>query len=80
MSSQVMENPSVTGGGGEHHRGRPVLGAIAGFLFGVFAAVALLGAGIIPLNSIVVTLLPVLMLVLGIVWGLWAPLGRRAKS
>jgi hypothetical protein len=80
MSSQVLDRPVETGGGGEHRRGRPVLGAVAGFFFGLFLAVALLGAGVVPLHSLAVTLLPVVMLVLGIVWGRWAPLGRHRGS
>ncbi len=73
--------PAVETGGGDHHRrGRPVVGAIAGFFFGLFAAIALVGAGILPLNSVLVTLLPVLMLVLGIVWGVWAPLVRHSHD
>ncbi len=80
MSSQVMHPPVETGGNGEHRHGRPVLGAVAGFFFGLFLAVALLGAGVLALNSVLVTLLPVLMLVLGIVWGLWAPLGRHRST
>lgn len=77
MSSQVVDQVVTTGGGGQHRRGRPVLGAFAGFFSGLFLAIVLLGAGVVPLNSLLVTLLPVAMLVLGIVWGLWAPLGRR---
>jgi len=76
MSVKEAE-PVVSTGGGDHRHGRPVLGAFAGFFFGLFLVIALLGAGILPLNSVLVTLLPLVMLVLGIVWGLWAPLGRR---
>jgi hypothetical protein len=77
MSSEVVDQVVETGGGGEHRRGRPVLGAFAGFFSGLFLAIVLLGAGIVPLNSLVVTLLPVVLLGFGIVWGRWAPLGRK---
>lgn len=76
--SVKQDAPVVETGGGDHHRhGRPVVGAIAGFFFGLFAAIALVGAGVLALNSVLVTLLPILLLVLGIAWGLWAPLGHR---
>jgi hypothetical protein len=57
--------------------GRPVLGAISGLFFGLFLSLALLTFGIVALDSIVIVILPVLFLLLGIVWGAWAPLGRR---
>lgn len=42
-------------------RGRPVLGGISGFLFGLFLALVLL--------------LPIVFLVIGVLLGLWPPLG-----
>jgi hypothetical protein len=59
-------------------RGRPVLGAFSGFFFGLFLSVALLTYGVMALDSIVLGLLPIIFLVLGIVWGMWAPLRRRS--
>jgi hypothetical protein len=50
-------------------KGRPVLGAICGFLFGLFVGLDLLFFGIVPLNSIVLTILPVVGLIVGIVLG-----------
>jgi hypothetical protein len=47
-------------------KGRPVLAAVCGFLLGLFIALDLLVFGVIPLNSIVITLLPLIGLVLGI--------------
>ena len=44
-------------------RGRPVLGFFAGLLFGVFLAVTLVLAGVLPLNSVLVSALPVLGIV-----------------
>jgi len=55
-------------------RGRPVLGAIAGFIFGLALALDLLLAGTIPLDSALVVLLPVIFLVVGIAVGIFAPL------
>ena len=60
-------------------RGHPVLGGFAGFFFFLFVAVDLLAFGVIPLNSPLITLLPVLGIVFGIVWAFWAPLGGRDR-
>lgn len=57
-------------------RGRPVLGAVSGLLFGLFVALDLILLGMVPLSSFVVIILPVLGLVGGIALGRWAPLGR----
>jgi hypothetical protein len=58
-------------------RGRPVLGFFAGLLFGVFLAVTLVLAGVLPLNSVLVSALPVLGIVYGLVMAGWAPFGRN---
>jgi hypothetical protein len=60
--------------------GHPVLGAVAGFFFGLFLGTTLLLLGVLPLSSPLLVLLPVAGLLLGIAWGLWAPLGGRAPS
>ena len=57
-------------------RGRPVLGAVSGFFLGVFAALDLLFFGVIRLDSILITSLPVIGLVAGLLLALLAPLGR----
>jgi multisubunit Na+/H+ antiporter MnhB subunit len=57
-------------------RGRPILGVISGFLFGISLALTLIVAGVLPLNSILVTLLPLLGIVLGLVLAGWAPFGK----
>ena len=54
-------------------RGRPVIGAIAGFFFGLFLAVDLLLMNVIPLDSAQVVLLPLIFLVVGVLAGLFAP-------
>ena len=56
---------------------RPVLGAVAGFLTMLFLASTLLFLGVLPLNSVVVSVLPVLGIPLGAVWGKLAPLMRH---
>ncbi|HEY2814277.1 MAG TPA: hypothetical protein VGJ03_12495 [Acidimicrobiales bacterium] len=61
-------------------RGRPVLGGIFGFLFFLFLALDLLFFGVIPLKSILITLLPLLGIVLGVACAFWAPLGGRDRA
>ncbi len=56
--------------------GRPVLAAFAGFFLGLGIGLLLLTLSVVPLDSKVLVVLPILFLVLGIVWALWAPLGR----
>jgi hypothetical protein len=57
-------------------RGRPVFGAISGLLFGLFVALDLILFGLVPLDSVLALVLPVVGLVLGIVVGVTTPLGR----
>lgn len=61
-------------------RGRPVLGAICGLLFGFFVALDLVVFGLVALDSIVVTIVIVAGLLLGLILGLTAPLGRRRRA
>jgi hypothetical protein len=61
-------------------RGRPVLGGIFGFLCFLFIALDLLFFGIVPLNSAVITILPLLGIVFGLVWAKFAPLGGSAPD
>lgn len=61
-------------------RGRPVLGAVAGFFFGVFLALTLLVFGVVALDNILLGILPLVFLVVGIAWALWAPLGGRSHD
>lgn len=58
------------------YRGRPVLGGIAGLLLGAFVAVDLALFGVRPLDEIAVYGFPAAGLVVGLVIGLWGPLGR----
>ena len=55
-------------------KGRPVMGAIFGFLFFLFIALDLLFFGVIALNSALITILPLVGIVLGLVWAMLGPL------
>ncbi len=57
-------------------KGRPILGGFAGFFFGLGLGMLLLTMSVLPLDSKLLIVLPILFLVLGVVWGLWAPLRR----
>ena len=59
-------------------RGRPILGAVAGFFCFLGLTAVLLTLGVFNLGSIVVPILPVAGFVLGIVIGLVAPFGGGA--
>lgn len=52
--------------------GRTIALALLGFLFMLFVAIDLVVFGVVALNSVVVTILPVIGLVLGIVLGIMA--------
>ena len=56
------------------------MGAIAGFFFGVSLSLLLVTFGHVALNSSVLAILPPAFLVVGVLWGLWAPLRRRPPS
>jgi hypothetical protein len=53
------------------------MGAIAGLFFGAFIAIDLQQFGIRPLDNLSVIGLPIIGLVLGLAFAMWAPLGRR---
>ena len=57
-------------------RGRPVLGAISGFFLGLFLGLDLMFFGVVPLDSAVITVAPVLGLVIGVVLAFVAPFPR----
>ncbi len=57
-------------------RGRPVLGVISGFFFGVFLAIALQQWSIWPLDNLSVFGLPILGILLGLLMARWAPFGK----
>ena len=55
-------------------RGRPILGAVTGFLTGLFLGLSLLTFGVIPLDSILLTLLPIIGLVVVFAVAMWPPI------
>jgi hypothetical protein len=59
--------------------GRRVLGAIAGFILGGSVGVLLLTLGVVPLDSIVLVIVPFVGLVVGLAWAWWAPLGQPSR-
>ncbi len=58
--------------------GRTIAAAVLGFFFLLFVAADLVLFGVVPLNSVVVTILPAAGLVLGAVLGVLA--GNRRQS
>jgi len=56
-------------------KGRPVLGIISGFLFGLFGGITLFLYGVIPLASPLLWILPLVGIVLGLFMAAWAPFG-----
>lgn len=58
-------------------RGRPILGAFAGFFSGLFLATTLLLYGVVSLDSLVLIALPVAGLVVVTVLAWWCPWGGR---
>jgi hypothetical protein len=61
-------------------RGRPILGLVSGFFTGLFLGLTLLLFGVIPLDSILLTTLPIILMV--IVWAIamWAPFGSGSTA
>jgi hypothetical protein len=57
-------------------KGHPVRGLIGGLLLGIFLDFDLALGGIVKLSSVVLTILPIALLVVGLLLGLWAPIGR----
>lgn len=57
-------------------KGRPILGVVSGFLFGVFLALVLQQFSIRPLDNLSVIGLPLLGIALGLLMAGWAPFGK----
>lgn len=57
-------------------KGRPIRGLIGGFILGIFVDIDLVFGGVVKLESVVLTILPIALLVIGLGLGLWAPVGR----
>ena len=58
-------------------RGRPIRGLIGGFLLGFFLSLDLALTGAVQFDSAVLTILPFVFMVIGLLLGLWAPIGRK---
>jgi hypothetical protein len=58
------------------YRGRPVRAGVSGFFAGVFLAIDLVFFGVIRLDDIAVTVLPLVGLMGGVALAWWAPFGR----
>lgn len=56
-------------------KGRPILGAISGFFFGLLFGISLWLWGVVPLHSDLLLILPILGTLLGLVLAWWAPFG-----
>ncbi len=61
-------------------KGRPILGIISGFLFGLLLGVTLFLFGALSLNSPWLLILPVLGIALGLAMAAWAPFGSGAPQ
>ena len=61
-------------------KGRPVRGLFGGLLLGIFVDIDLVFGGIVKLDSVVLTVLPIALLVVGVLLGLWAPIGRSGPA
>ncbi len=61
-------------------KGRPFLGIISGFLFGLFGGLTLILFGVIPLHSDLLWILPLLGLLLGLILAAWAPFGKGPQT
>jgi hypothetical protein len=61
-------------------KGRPILGSVAGFMFGLFGGLSLVLYGVVPLHSDLVWILPLVGIVLGLVLAAWAPFGSDPKA
>lgn len=57
-------------------KGRPFLGMFSGLFFGLFGGVALFLFGVIPLDSQLLWILPIVGIVLGLFMATWAPFGK----
>jgi hypothetical protein len=61
-------------------KGRPVLGVVSGFFFGVFAGASLFLWGVIDFHSSWLWILPLVGIVLGLAMAAWAPFGGDSEQ
>ena len=57
-------------------KGRPFLGIISGFFFGLFLGPTLWLWGVIPFHSDLIWILPLVGVLLGLIMAAWAPFGK----
>ena len=57
--------------------GRPGRGFFGGLLLGILVDIDLVLAGPVKVESVVLTIIPIVLMVVGLLLGLWAPIGRR---
>lgn len=60
-------------------KGRPILGMLSGFFFGLFGGLTLFMYGAIPLHSPLIWVLPLVGIVLGLAMAAWAPFGSGPR-
>lgn len=60
--------------------GRPILGVVSGFLFGLFLGISLFLWGVIPFHAPLMWILPIVGIVLGLIMAAWAPFGSAAPA
>lgn len=61
-------------------KARPILGVVAGFLFGLFGGLTLFLWGAIPLHSSLIWILPIVGALLGLILAAWAPFGSASQT
>lgn len=61
-------------------KGRPILGTISGFFFGLFGGITLFLFGVIPLHSPLLWILPIVGIALGLLMAAWAPFGSAKAT
>ncbi|MCZ7532000.1 MAG: hypothetical protein M5U23_01075 [Acidimicrobiia bacterium] len=61
-------------------KGRPILGVVAGFLFGLLLGPTLWLWGVIELASPLMWILPIVGIVLGLLMAAWAPFGMDSTD
>jgi hypothetical protein len=57
--------------------GRPGRGFFGGLLLGFLLDIDFVLAGTVKVESVVLTIIPLVLMAVGLALGLWAPLGRR---
>ena len=61
-------------------KGRPILGVISGFLFGLMLGITLFFFGVVPLHSDTLWILPLVGIVIGLAMAAWAPFGSGGSD